>query len=76
MIGRGAYRRVVEACAKLTCKTALIDGEMVVRQDLRARPLMEGRALLRRLIKPDKRSPQPEPALRQTIDRPEFGGRW
>ena len=25
-----AYRRVVDACSKLTCETALIDGEMVV----------------------------------------------
>ena len=86
-----AYRRVVEACGKLACKTALIDGEMVVQdehgitdfnalrsaiytaphrlvffafdllhldgQDLRGHPLMERRALLRKLIKPDPRSP-------------------
>ena len=88
-----AYRRVVEACSKLACKTAVIDGEMVVQdehgitdfnalrsaiykaphrlvffafdllhldgQDLRGRPLMERRALLRRLIQPDPRSPDP-----------------
>ena len=86
-----AYRRVVDACAKLACETALIDGEMVVQdehgitdfnalrsaiytaphrlvlfafdllhldgQDLRGQPLMERRALLRKLIKPDPRSP-------------------
>jgi bifunctional non-homologous end joining protein LigD len=28
-----AYRRVVEACAKLACETALIDGEMVVQDE-------------------------------------------
>src|SRR5436190_1870646 len=27
------YRRVVEACAKLNCDTALIDGEMVVQDE-------------------------------------------
>ena len=86
-----AYTRVVEACGKLACKTAVIDGEMVVQdehgitdfnalrsaiytaphrlvffafdllhldgQDLRGQPLMERRALLRKLIKPDTRSP-------------------
>ena len=54
-----AYRRVIEACARLACETAVIDGEMVVqdehgltdfnalrRHDLRRRPLMERRALL------------------------------
>ena len=86
-----AYRRVVEACARLACKTAVIDGEMVVQdehgitdfnalrsaiyraphrlvffafdllhldgQDLPGRPLMERRALLRRLIQQDPRCP-------------------
>ena len=86
-----AYRRVVEACGKLACETALIDGEMVVQdehgltdfhalrsaiyttpqrivlfafdllhlngKDLRGCPLLERRALLRKLIKSDKRSP-------------------
>ena len=28
-----AYRRAVEACAKLSCKSALIDGEMVVQDE-------------------------------------------
>jgi bifunctional non-homologous end joining protein LigD len=28
-----AYRRVVEACARLTCETALIDGEMAVQDE-------------------------------------------
>jgi hypothetical protein len=82
---------VVEACARLACETALIDGEMVVQdehgisdfyalrsaiytaphrlvffafdllhldgQDLRGQPLMERRALLRRLIQRDPRCP-------------------
>jgi bifunctional non-homologous end joining protein LigD len=82
---------VVDACCKLKCESALIDGEMVVQdehgstdfyalrsaiytapqrlvffafdllylngQDLRGHPLMERRALLRKLIKPDPRSP-------------------
>jgi bifunctional non-homologous end joining protein LigD len=86
-----AYRRVVDACGKLACETALIDGEMVVQdehgitdfyalrsaiytaphrlvffafdllhldgQDLRGQPLMERRALLRKLVKQDPRSP-------------------
>jgi DNA ligase D-like protein (predicted ligase) len=86
-----AYRRVVDACCKLKCESALVDGEMVVQdergitefhalrsaiytapdrivffafdllhldgQDLRRHPLMERRALLRKLIRPDKRSP-------------------
>jgi DNA ligase D-like protein (predicted ligase) len=86
-----AYRRVVDACSKLACKAAVLDGEMVVQdergvtdfhalrsaihtaphrivffafdllhlegQDLRGQPLMERRALLRKLIRPDKRSP-------------------
>ncbi len=86
-----AYRRVVDACCKLKCESALIDGEMVVQdehgitdfhalrsavhrapqqivffafdllhvngQDLRGHPLMERRALLRKLVKPDKRFP-------------------
>jgi bifunctional non-homologous end joining protein LigD len=85
------YRRVVDACSKLACKAAVLDGEMVVQdergvtdfhalrsaiytaphrivffafdllhlegQDLRGQPLMERRALLRNLIRPDKRSP-------------------
>jgi bifunctional non-homologous end joining protein LigD len=29
----GPYRRVVEACAKLPCKAALIDGELIVQDD-------------------------------------------
>jgi DNA ligase D-like protein (predicted ligase) len=86
-----AYKRVVAACTRLACETALMDGEMVVQdehgitdfyalrsaiytaphrivffgfdllhlndQDLRDRPLMERRELLRKLIEPDKRSP-------------------
>jgi ATP-dependent DNA ligase len=28
-----AYRRVVEVCGKLACETALIDGEMVVKDE-------------------------------------------
>ncbi len=86
-----AYKRVVDACGKLKCELALIDGEMVVQdehgisdfdalrsaihkaphrivffafdllhlngQDLRGCPLLERRALLRKLIKPDTRSP-------------------
>ena len=86
-----AYRRVVDACARLACETALIDGEMVVQdehgltdfnalrsamytaphrlvffafdllhldgQDVRGQHLMERRALLRRLIQQNFRSP-------------------
>jgi DNA ligase D-like protein (predicted ligase) len=86
-----AYRRVVDACSKLACKTAVLDGEIVVQdengltdfdalrsaiytaphrivffafdllhldgKDLRGCPLLERRALLRRLIKPDPRCP-------------------
>jgi bifunctional non-homologous end joining protein LigD len=86
-----AYRRVVDACSKLSCRAAVLDGEMAVQdehgitdfhalrsaiyrapnrilffafdllhlngQDLRDRPLMERRELLRKLIRPDKRSP-------------------
>jgi bifunctional non-homologous end joining protein LigD len=86
-----AYKRVVAACTRLVCETAIIDGEMVVQdeqglpiftpsalriytaphrllffafdllhlngKDLRGIPLMERRALLRRLIKVDKHSP-------------------
>ena len=86
-----AYSRVVEVCGRLACKSAVIDGEMVVQdengltdfnalrsaiykaphrlvffafdllhldgQDLRGRPLMERRALLRRLVEPDPRCP-------------------
>jgi bifunctional non-homologous end joining protein LigD len=82
-----AYKRVVTACTRLACKTAVIDGEVIVQdeqgvsdfqalrsaiytaphrlvffafdllhldsQDLRGRPLMERRALLRKLIKRD-----------------------
>src|SRR5262245_61388654 len=85
------YRRVVDACSKLSCRTAVLDGEIAVQdehgitdfhalcsaihraphrilffafdllhldgQDLRRRPLMERRELLRKLIRPDKRSP-------------------
>jgi bifunctional non-homologous end joining protein LigD len=84
-----SYRRVVDACSKLACKAAVLDGEMVVQdergvtdfhalrsaisaphrivffafdllhldgQDPRGQPRMERRALLRRLIRPDKRS--------------------
>jgi DNA ligase D-like protein (predicted ligase) len=85
-----AYRRPVEASAKLACETALMDGEVVVQdengisdfeallsaihkaphrlvfyafdllyldsQDLRGQPLIERRELLRKLIRPDKRS--------------------
>jgi ATP dependent DNA ligase domain len=29
----GAFRRVVEACARLACETAMIDGEMVVQDE-------------------------------------------
>src|SRR4029450_3910467 len=29
----GPYRRVVEACAKLPCKAALIDGELIVQDE-------------------------------------------
>jgi bifunctional non-homologous end joining protein LigD len=29
----GPYRRVVEACAKLSCKAALIDGEVIVQDE-------------------------------------------
>jgi ATP-dependent DNA ligase len=29
-----AYKRVVDACGKLVCETALIDGEMVVQDEL------------------------------------------
>ena len=93
---------MVEACGKLACKTAVIDGEMVVQdehgitdfhalrsaiytaphrlvffafdllhldgQDLRGQPLMERRALLRKLIKPD-------PALPDPVQRPPRGRR-
>ena len=86
-----AYRRVVEACARLASETAQLDGEMVVQDehgitdfhalrsaihraphrivffafdllhldvgDLRRTPLIERRAALRELIKPDPRSP-------------------
>jgi ATP-dependent DNA ligase len=82
---------VVEGCGKLACKSAVIDGEMVVQdeagltdfnalrsaiytaphrlvlfafdllhvdgQDLRGCPLLERRALLRKLIQQDPRSP-------------------
>jgi bifunctional non-homologous end joining protein LigD len=82
---------VVAAAAKLPCRAALLDGEIIVQdenglsdfnalssaihnaphrivlfafdllhldgQDLRGQPLMERRALLRNLIRPDKRSP-------------------
>jgi bifunctional non-homologous end joining protein LigD len=82
------YRRVLDACGRLDCRTALLDGEMVVQddrgfsdfdalrsavhkapnrivffafdllhingKDLCSSPLMERRALLRKLIKPDK----------------------
>ena len=82
---------MVDACCKLECKSAQIDGEMVVQdehgitdfhalrsaiytaphrivffafdllhlngQDLRGQPLMERRALLRRLIQQDPRCP-------------------
>jgi bifunctional non-homologous end joining protein LigD len=85
------YERVVKACCRLKCQSALIDGEMVVQdehgitdfhalrsaiytaphrivlfafdlihfngKDLRGHPLLERRALLRKLIKPDARSP-------------------
>jgi len=30
---RAAYRRVVDACGKLTCETALIDGEVIVQDE-------------------------------------------
>jgi hypothetical protein len=87
----GPYRRVVEAAGKLSCQTALIDGEIIVQdengisdfdalrsaiytapqrlvffafdllylngQDLQGHPLMERRALLRKLIESDPRSP-------------------
>jgi bifunctional non-homologous end joining protein LigD len=87
----GPYRRVVDACAKLPCKGAVIDGEIIVQdengisdfdalrsaihkaphrlvffafdllhldgQDLTRTPLMERRVALRKLIKPDPRSP-------------------
>jgi bifunctional non-homologous end joining protein LigD len=86
-----AYKRVVNACTRLACETALIDGEMVVQdehgitdfhalrsaiytaphrlvffafdllhlngKDLRGCALLERRALLRKLIKRDPRSP-------------------
>src|SRR5262245_40212848 len=85
-----AYRRVVAACTKLACETAMLDGEMAIQdehgitdfhalrsaiyraphrilyfafdilhlngRDLRDRPLMDRRELLRMLVNPDKRS--------------------
>ena len=33
MSTRRVYRRVVDACGKLACETALIDGEMVVQDE-------------------------------------------
>ena len=33
MTGRGPYRRVVEACAKLPCKAALMDGEIIIQDE-------------------------------------------
>jgi bifunctional non-homologous end joining protein LigD len=98
-----AYRRVVDACGKLACETALIDGEMVVQdehgitdfyalrsaiytaphrlvffafdllhldgQDLRGQPLMERRALLRKLVKQDP-APRSSSAIISRVTAP------